>query len=215
MNYMMINGEKIDLTKEQVKKIKESVCGHSADEDMCRDTGWKRLSDVAAEGTANVGKFEFIVLEHLGDETLCLLKDTYVDDVEFGSNNNFDGSNFDEICKRFEAELVGIVGAENIVEHAVDLTSDDGLKCYGTIRRKVSGFTAELARRYVHIIDKYKLDKWWWLVTPFSTPKHENASWVKCVSPRGGVDDISYNTAIAAFARFVFLNLISLYLKSF
>ena len=185
MNYMMINGEKIEFTKEQVKKIKESVCGHAVNEDLSGDTERKRLSDVDAEDTFNAGKFKFIKLEQVGDDVLCLLKDTYVDDVEFGDNNNFDGSNHDEICKKFEAELAEAVGAENIVEHTVDLTSDDGLKCYGTVRRKVSGFTAELARRYVHILDKYKLNKYWWLVTPHSTPKHENANWVKCVSPSG------------------------------
>ena len=192
MNYMMINGEKIEFTEEQVKKIKESVCGHAVNEASSGDTERKRLSEVDAEDTFNAGKFEFIKLKQVGDDVLCLLKDTYVDDVEFGDNNNFDGSNHDEICKKFEAELAEIVGADNIVEHTVDLTSDDGLKDYGMVRRKVSGFTAELARRYVHILDKYKLNKYWWLVTPHSTPKHENANWVKCVSPGGGVSNGNY-----------------------
>jgi hypothetical protein len=67
----------------------------------------------------------------------------------------------------------------------VDLTSDDGLKDYGKIRRRASLLTADLYRRYVEILDKHKIDKWWWLATPHSTARHENASWVKCVAPSG------------------------------
>jgi hypothetical protein len=43
-------------------------------------------------------------------------------------------------------------------------------------------------RKYVRIIDNYKLD-WWWLATAYSTATHEDDKWVKCVSPRGGVFD--------------------------
>ena len=47
---------------------------------------------------------------------------------------------------------------------------------------------AELYRRYVEILDKHKIKKWWWLATPFSTPKHDGASWVKCVAPSGCIN---------------------------
>ena len=84
-------------------------------------------------------------------------------------------------------EIAAIVGAENLVEHTVDLTADDGLKDYGKIRRKASLLTADLYRRYVEILDKHKIGKWWWLATPHSTARHEDASWVKCVAPSGDI----------------------------
>jgi len=40
-------------------------------------------------------------------------------------------------------------------------------------------------RQFVDILDEHKIDAWWWLATPYSTPRHEHTSWVKCVSPSG------------------------------
>ena len=79
------------------------------------------------------------------------------------------------------------MGAENLIGHTVDLTADDGLKCYGSVTRKMSLLTAEQYRKYVYLIDEHKLDKWWWLATAWSTPKHDDTSWIKCVSPRGNI----------------------------
>ena len=80
--------------------------------------------------------------------------------------------------------------------HTVDLTADDGLKDYGTINTKMSLLTAQMYREYVYTIDKYKIKKWWWLVTPYSTPTHEDSIWVKCVSPGGFVGDGECNYGI-------------------
>ena len=107
----------------------------------------------------------------------------------------------DHICSEFETEISNLVGAENLFMHTVDLTSDDGLKCYGTVERRMSLLTADLYRRWVEILDKHKLDKWWWLATPYSTPRHEDNEWVKCVSPSGYVrnDDGNYNRGVRPF----------------
>ena len=145
-----------------------------------------KLSDIPTGGTFKIGEHEMIVLEHSGDTTAVICKDLLVKNKAFGKNNNYDGSDADMVCNGFVNEIAAVVGAESLVEHTVDLTSDDGLRDYGTIRRRASLFTTDLYRRYVAILDKYKIDAWWWLATPHSTPTHENASWVKCVSPSGG-----------------------------
>ena len=82
-------------------------------------------------------------------------------------------------------EICTAVGEDNVVSHTVDLTSDDGLKDYGKVERRCSLLTADMYRRYIDILDKFKPDSWWWLATPHSTKRHENDSWVKCVSPSG------------------------------
>ena len=69
----------------------------------------------------------------------------------------------------------------------MDLTSDDGLKDYGAVTRKVSLLTAEMYRSCVDVLDQHKPDCWWWLATPFSTPRHNETDWVKCVSPAGSI----------------------------
>lgn len=105
--------------------------------------------------------------------------------MRFGPNNNFAGSEVDTFCKEFANELAEEIGADNLVEFPVDLTSDDGLKDYGKITRYVALMTADQYREYVEILDKHKPDTWWWLATPYSTARHENDLWVKCVSPAG------------------------------
>ncbi len=178
-NYISINGQKIGLTDEQVERIKG-----------CFDVPSTKLADAAPGDVIKVGSHEFIVLEHRAEGTALIRKDLLCNGEEFGDeNNNFAGSNVEEICNGFADELAGIVGAENVLLHDVDLTSDDGLKDYGVIKRRVSLLTAPMYREFVEILDEHKIDAWWWLATPYSTPKHEHTSWVKCVSPSGYVYD--------------------------
>ena len=180
-NFINLNGKEIPLTDAQVEDIKKSF-----------GLGSKELGKVEVGKTAKLGEFEVVVLEHSAETTAVILKGLYKESEEFGKNNNFDGSYADKHCKEFEKKLAKIIGSENIIEHKVDLTADDGLKCYGTIRRKVSLLTADLYRRYVEILDEHKLDAWWWLATPHSTPKHCNYNWVKCVAPSGRICDFNY-----------------------
>ncbi len=175
-NYISINGQKIGLTDEQVESIKDSFQLPAV-----------KLADTTPGDIVKVGKHEFIVLEHREEGTALIRKDLLKTGEEFGGNNNYDESNVDEICNEFAEELAELVGEENLILHTVDLTSDDGLKDYGTVQRKASLLTADMYRKFVQILDKHKLDAWWWLATPYSTPTHENAAWVKCVSPSGSI----------------------------
>lgn len=177
-NYISINGQKTELTEEQVKKIKESFA-----------VPMVKLADNAPGDVVKVGDHEFVVLEHRAEGTALVLKQLLRESEEFGDEiNNFAGSNVEEICNEFAEELARIVGADNVLLHDVDLTSDDGLKDYGVIKRRVSLLTADMYRKFVEILDEHKIDAWWWLATPYSTPRHEHASWIKCVSPSGYIN---------------------------
>ena len=174
-NYIVINNQRIELTEEQVKQI---IAAHS------QENHTTKLSDIEVGDTFKIGDHEFIVLEHSGDTTAIIRKDLLPNQA-FGDTNNFNGSDVGKTCYKFAAEIAAIIGEDNIVEHTVDLTSDDGLKDYGTIKSRCSLLTADLYRRYVEILDKFKPDAWWWLATPWSTKRHDNDVWVKCVSPSG------------------------------
>ena len=178
-NYICINGKKTELTKEQLKQL-----------GIVTETVY--LSDDGK--IAHIGEYEFIVIktdDKLGTTSL-LMKETLCKEMEFGSNNDYRTSEIKKVLDKFADEISGIVCEENLVEHIVDLTADDGLKCYGTIKAKISLFTAQMVRENVEILDEFKLDEWWWTCTPYSTPKHENASWVKCVSPLGNFGNDIY-----------------------
>ena len=176
-NYIVINGVTYDLV-ERAGEVKAPESGVAAG---------TKLSNVAVKDTFKIGKHEFVVLEHSGDTTAVILKELLIKSKEFGKNNNYNGSYVDGECNKFADEIAALIGKENLVEHTVDLTSDDGLKDYGKIRRRVSILTADLYRRYVEVLDAHKIDKWWWLATAYSTPGHNHTSWVKCVAPSGSI----------------------------
>ena len=171
-DYIVINGVTYDLVKRE-----ETVAAPGP-----------KLADYAVGDTVKLGNHEMVVLEHVGDATVLIRKELLRTREVFGENNNYDGSNVDEICNEFADELAGIVGEDNILLHEVDLTSDDGLKDYGMVQRKASLLTTDRYRQYVEILDKHKIDAWWWLATAFSTPAHDSDDWVKCVSPSGFID---------------------------
>ena len=173
-NYISINGEKICLTEEQVEEIKGYIGSRQT-----------KLADTAPGDVVSIGGHAFVVLEHREEGTALIHKDLLRENEKFGENNNFAGSCVEEICNGFADEMEKAVGAENLILHTVDLTSDDGLKDYGTVQSRMSLLTADLYRKYVHILDGAKLDAWWWLATPCSTPTHKNDYWVLCVSPAG------------------------------
>lgn len=153
-----------------------------------KDPGKVKLSDVPAGEIFKLGDHEMIVLEQSGDTTAVILKGLLATDEKFDKNNHYEGSNVDHLCMGFGGGLCRLIGKENVIEHTVDLTADDGLKDYGKIRRKASLLTADQYRRYVYLLDKYNPDKWWWLATPWSTPAHGGDEFVKCVSPSGYIN---------------------------
>ena len=178
-DFISIGGRKIQLSKEQLDQLTEAL-GMKTE---CK----KQLADFRAGETVKIGGFEMVVLEQHGNETSLILKDLYVVESEFGENNNYDGSYVDEQCRKFALELAAIVGEDNVIEHEVDLTSNDGLKCYGAVQRRASLLTADLYRKYVDVLDTVKPDKWWWLATPWSTARHDHEVCDLCVAPSGNV----------------------------
>ena len=177
-NYLCINGKKSELTKEQLKQLGIVV---------------EPIASLSKDGTiAKIGDYEFIVLKNDGNQVQLLLKDTLCDKSFDSDCNNFAQSDIREYLDKFADKLSEIVGEENIVEHTVDLTADDGLKCYGECDCRVSLLTAQMYRENVYTIDKFMIKKWWWLATAYSTPKHDCETWVKCVSPDGFIGLSNY-----------------------
>lgn len=181
-NYICLNGQNIELSDAQVEEMRKSL-----------GIDQIKLKDISIGETFKIKDYEFVVLEHSKETTAVILKDLLHKEKQFGKNNNYENSNADKLCQEFGKKLSAIIGEENLIEHTVDLTADDGLKDYGSIKRKMSLLTANLYRRYVEILDKHKIKAWWWLATAHSTPTHDSSSWVKCVSPVGFISILNYN----------------------
>lgn len=146
----------------------------------------KNLEKVGVGEVFNIAGFDFIKFYDENGNTVAVAKDCLFDSI-FGDNNNFAKSKIlnklkKEVLSKIEAEI----GAENIVEHEVDLLSLDGSDKWGKLKTKISLPTFDFYRKHVKIFDKYKLDKWWWLATPDTTTDHcSHDYWVSCVSPGG------------------------------
>lgn len=150
----------------------------------------KTLAEIKIGESFTVADIEFIKTGEENGQVTAVAKNSLFD-TRFGDNNNFAES---DIKKKLETEILPriekTVGAENIIEHEVDLLSLDGDDKWGKTKCKISIPTFDFYRHNVKIFDKHPTDDWWWLATPDTTAKHYNDNWALCVSPHG---DIYYN----------------------
>ena len=165
----------------------------------------RKLTEIVNGKTFKIGDVEFIKFAEENGEVTAVAKEIAFRS-EFGKNNNLkESSLLQKLNEEFLPKIASVVGEENILTHKVDLTSLDGLKTYGDMTSKISIPTFDFYRENVKIFDEYKLDTWWWLATPDTTPEHYNANWFSCVSPGGGIYDINYDDFIGVrpFLKFV------------
>ena len=181
--FISIGGVEIPLTESQTEQIRAAFAAEPR----------RRIADVPVGEIFKIDCYEFVVLEQIPGQTAVILKDI-LEKAVFGSNNRLPGSKADELCCEFAEAVADLVGYDGIVEHEVDLTSDDGLKDYGSVQRLASPLTAEQYRKYVDVLDRHKPGAWWWLATPFSTEKHGDDRYVKCDSPSGFLYSSHCNT---------------------
>lgn len=142
--------------------------------------------------TKEIAGEKFIILDVLESGVLCLSRNFAYEDTKFDINsNNYANS---EIRKTLNTEylkkIAYAVGEENIVECEIDLTSDDGLDDYGKVTDKIGLLTADMYRKYNRIIEKYPVDDWWWLATPWSTPHRGYTLSVRCVIKDGTLNGL-------------------------
>ena len=140
--------------------------------------------------TREIAGEEFIILDVLENGVLCLSKNFAYENTQFDTkSNNYANSKIRKTLNtEYLKKIADVVGEENIVECEIDLTSDDGLDDYGKVTDKIGLLTADMYRKYNRIIEKYPVDDWWWLSTPWSTPHRGYALSVRCVRRNGSLD---------------------------
>ena len=136
------------------------------------------LAEIKAGDICNTGTFDHIVFEHLPNgKTVCMLKDFYKRAKFDNDTNDYKKSSIRKMLNsEFLDKLSAEVGAENIIEHTVDLTSDEGSKKYGSVQDKISLLTCDNLRKYHDILEKYNPGSWWLFATPVVVP-----GWMDCV----------------------------------
>lgn len=146
-----------------------------------------KLESLKAGETFCIGKNDYIVLEQHEGKTKVISKDFIAEDRKFADDTaDYKTSGLrkcieDEIQPTIENE----VGAENLVEHAVSLTTVDSQNDYGELTCKVRPITFDEARQYNNLIVNNDLDDWWWTCTAWTSPNREYNRSIAVVLPSG------------------------------
>lgn len=115
-----------------------------------------------------------------------------------GKTREFDSSSSNWISSDLRNELNTVflkkitdeLGEDAVSEFDRDLISLDGQTEYGTCKDKISLLTVSEYRKYRKFLPN--ANKWWWLITPWSTPKNGCSASLAVVSPSGCFDNYGY-----------------------
>lgn len=98
--------------------------------------------------------------------------------------NNWEESDLrNYLNTEFFHEIESDIGEGTLLEFERDMTSLDGQTEHGMCRDKISLLTVDEYRKYRKYLPN--TDKWWWLITPWSTSCNGYAYPVTVVSPQG------------------------------
>lgn len=99
------------------------------------------------------------------------------------SNNWITSKLRNELNARFLKKITDELGKDAVIEFDRDLLSMDGQTEYGHCKDKISFLTVDEYRKYRKLLPN--MDKWWWLLTPWSTPVNDFSTTSTVVSPSG------------------------------
>lgn len=100
-----------------------------------------------------------------------------------GSNNWISSKLREELNTKFLKKIADELGEDAVIGFDRDLLSLDGQTEYGHCEDKISLLTVDEYRKYRKLLPN--MPKWWWLITPWSTPVNDYNSTLTVVSPSG------------------------------
>lgn len=161
------------------------------------------LSTVSPGCVIDLGEDEFVVLDHDDGGTLIISKGFMEENVKFGDNTDFNGSNvqrvlYEDILPKIEAT----VGKDNVLSQTVKLTTVDNQNIYEDVTGRIRLLTFDEVRKYNPLIVNKDLDDYWWTMTPWTS----NDRWkypIAVVSPVGDVSYWSYCSGRGVSPSFV------------
>ena len=144
-------------------------------------------------GVPEIGKvieiagMEWLILDKTEKGYFAILNGFDGEPREFDSDsNNWTESKLrHKLNTSFRKKITEELGEDAVVEFDRDLFSLDGQTEYGYCKDKISLLTVDEYRKYRKLLPN--MGKWWWLLTPWSTPVNDYSSTNTVVSPSGGV----------------------------
>ena len=121
--------------------------------------------------TFMIGEHEFIVLEQNYETTNVISKNLMAENVQFDKNTK--DYNKSALKRYIEEEIRPIIleniGAGNLVEHSVALTSVDNQSEFNDCICDIRPITFDEAREYNDLLVNEDLPDYYWTLTPWST----------------------------------------------
>lgn len=171
-------GRELELARELVRKLEEAEKDNKV-----------QLSELQSGETFKIGEHDFIVLEQNGcnGTTNVISKDFMAKNIVFGNDiRDYNNSNLKKVIENdIQPIIEDELGADNLVEHIVDLASIDMQHEFEPCTCKVRPITFDEARKYNDLLANKEIGDWWWTCTPWSTADRGWERAVTVVSPTG------------------------------
>lgn len=143
-----------------------------------------------------IGDHDFIVLfqDDFTETTRVISKGFMAENIKFDEDTrDYRKSNLRKVIEEdIQPIIEAEVGAENIVEDSVDLTSVDMQHEFKQCTCKVRPITFDEARQYNDLLVNNELDDWWWTCTPWSTAERGWEYSIAVVASSGDVGNWRY-----------------------
>lgn len=137
--------------------------------------------------TFMIGEHEFIVLEQNYETTNVISKKLMAQNVRFdGDTRDYNKSALKKyIDEKIKPIILKNVGAGNLVEHSVPLTSIDNQNEFNDCICEVRPITFDEAREYNDLLVNEDLPDYYWTLTPWSTAERGWKYYISVISPSG------------------------------
>lgn len=134
-----------------------------------------------------VAGIKWLVLDKLEKGYLVISDEFYGKSREFDTDcNNWDSSDLrQELNTELRRKIEEAVGEGGLLKFTRDLLSMDGQTEYGSCEDYVSLISVDEYRKYRKLLPN--TGEWWWTLTPDSTKRNDDTSYIRVVSPSGGI----------------------------
>lgn len=170
------------ILQDQINELRNDVAILKAEKSVSKIPSGLKIGD-----TFKIAGLDWKIID-ITDKGYSCLCEILEEDMKFDdSSNDWRSSGLRKYLNGdFLKKISDEVGEENIVKFERDLLSLDGQTEYEKCEDSVSLLTVDEYRKYRSLIPNEK--KWWWLITPWSTPCNDYEYPVTVVASSGNVD---------------------------
>lgn len=174
----------MEILQDQIDELKKEIKALKANNMK------KLLAELTIGDEFQLAEVTWKILDIIDTGYMCLAEPMNNKKFDFDNNNWKASSLRNYLNKEFLEKIEEEIGKGNVLEFERNLLSLDGQTEYGTCIDKVSLLTIDEYRKYRKYIPN--ADKWWWLITPWSTPCNNQSVAVTVVTCSGDITDECY-----------------------